>query len=78
MATGSAAPDARAHAGGFEIEGDTLTLNVESSIHCVGGSGRVELTPSPPAIGFRLESGALDLDFASGARMKFDDAAGRQ
>jgi hypothetical protein len=71
MATGSAAPDARAHAGGFQIEGDTLTLNVQSSIHCVGGSGRVELTPSPRAIGFRREAGKLDLDFASGARMTF-------
>ncbi len=77
MATGAAAPDARAHAGGFEIEGDTLTLKVQSSIHCVGGSGRVELTPSPRAMGFRLEpAGALDLEFASGARMQFRDAAG--
>jgi hypothetical protein len=76
MAAGAAAPDARAHAGGFEIEGDTLTLKAQSSIHCVGGGGRVELTPSPRAMGFRLESGELDLDFASGARMKFGDAAG--
>lgn len=76
MATGAAAPDARAHAGGFEIEGGTLTLKVQSSIHCVGGSGRVELTPSPRAMGFRLDPGALDLEFASGARMQFRDAAG--
>jgi len=76
MAAGAAAPDARAHAGGFEIEGDTLTLKVQSSIHCVGGSGRVELTPSPRAMGYRLESGALDLEFPSGARMKFGDAVG--
>lgn len=71
MATGSAAPDARAHAGGFAIEGDTLTLKVESSIHCVAGAGRVERTPSPRDVGFRLERGKLDLDFASGARMSF-------
>jgi hypothetical protein len=76
MSTGAPAPDARAHAGGFEIEGDTLTLNVQSSIHCVGGGGRVELTPSPRSMGFRFESGALDLEFASGARMKFGAAGG--
>lgn len=74
VATGAAAPDARVHAGGFEIEGDTLTLKALSSIHCVGGSGRVELTPSPRAMAFRLGSGTLDLEFASGARMKFGDA----
>jgi hypothetical protein len=76
LSIGAPGLDARAHAGRFEIEGDTLTLSAQSSIHCVGGGGRVELTPSPRAMGFRLESGALDLEFASGARMKFGDAAG--
>jgi hypothetical protein len=71
MATGGEAPDARAHAGGIAIEGQTLTLKVESSIHCVGGAGRVERTPSPRDAEFRLESGKLDLGFASGARMSF-------
>ncbi len=71
MATGSPAPDARAHAGGFALEGDTLTLKVESSIHCVGGAGRVERTPSPRDAGLRLERGKLDLEFKSGARMSF-------
>jgi hypothetical protein len=71
MATSAAAPDARAHAGGFDIEGDTLTLKVESSIHCVAGAGRVERTPSPRDIGFHLERAKLDLEFKSGARMSF-------
>jgi hypothetical protein len=74
MAKSGAAPDARAHAGGFAIEGDTLTLKVESSIHCVGGAGRVERTPSPRDVSFRLDSGKLDLEFASGARMSFSRA----
>jgi hypothetical protein len=71
MATGGKTPDARAHAGGFATEGSTLTLKVESSIHCVGGAGRVERTPSPRDMELRLEGGKLDLGFASGARMSF-------
>ncbi len=49
----------------------TLTLKVESSIHCVGGAGRVERTPSPRDVSFRLAEGKLDLEFGSGARMSF-------
>jgi hypothetical protein len=71
MATGSEAPDARAHAGGFATDGKTLTLKVESSIHCVGGAGRVERTPSPRDMEFRMDGEKLDLGFASGARMSF-------
>jgi hypothetical protein len=71
MAAGGEAPDARAHAGGFAIQSQTLTLKVEDSIHCVGGTGRVERTPSPRDAEFRIESGKLDLGFASGARMSF-------
>jgi hypothetical protein len=74
MATGGEAPDARAHAGGFATEGKTLTLKVESSIHCVGGAGRVERTPSPRDVSFRLSPGKLDLAFGSGARMSFVQA----
>ncbi|HJS74494.1 MAG TPA: hypothetical protein VJ921_09415 [Vicinamibacteria bacterium] len=71
MDRSSSAPDARVHAGGFGVEGDTLTLKVETSIHCVGGEGRVERTPSPRDTQFRLEDEKLDLAFASGARMSF-------
>jgi hypothetical protein len=71
MATGGPAPDARAHAGGFATEGKTLTLKVEDSIHCVGGTGRVERTPSPRDMEFRMDGRKLDLGFPSGARMSF-------
>ena len=63
MAKGAEAPDARAHAGAYGIEGDTLTLKVEDSIHCVGGAGRVERTPSPRDVSFRLADEKLDLEF---------------
>jgi hypothetical protein len=63
--------DGRAHGGAFTVAGDSLSLDVRASIHCVGGKGMVEAEDSRRETKFRRDGERLTVELGGGATMTF-------
>jgi hypothetical protein len=64
-------PDGRAHGGGYEAKGQTLTLRVEWSMQNVGGKASVADKPTDNITQFTLQGDQLTIRYKSGGVMQF-------